>query len=69
MILCSERCIPICDFCVHCIHELFEEDGEMLKGAPIDCKIGKSECKDYGGTYYCEEFHCFQVQCDETNVL
>jgi len=57
MILCNKKCIPICDFCIYCIHEMIEVDGEYIKSGPIGCKID-----NFNDEETCEEFHCFNVK-------
>lgn len=64
MVLCSENCIPCCDFCIHAIHSIGEIDGAMVKLAPIGCGLHKDEKhQDYAiGCHYCEDYHCSNVQ-------
>lgn len=57
MILCNKKCLPICDFCIYCIHEMIEIDGKYIKSGPIDCKIG-----NFNDEETCEDFHCFNVK-------
>lgn len=67
MKLCNPECIPICDFCIHAVHEEWEKNGELYRGGPIGCSLHKDEehqeIAEYDG--YCDDFHCFL--CDKPN--
>lgn len=58
MILCSDDCIPCCDFCIYAVHGTLEIDGTT---GPIGCdlhlNVEHQEIAD--GCGYCEDFHCF----------
>lgn len=64
MVLCNENCIPCCDFCIHAIHKIGEVNGEIVKFAPIGCRLHTDEehqdIADSCG--YCEDFYCFMVE-------
>lgn len=56
MIKCCYECIPCCDYCIHCEHEVIEG----MTCGPIGCILHKDEehqRKAEGGGY-CEDFHC-----------
>lgn len=72
MILCSQTCIPCCDFCVHAIHEMGDINGKTnVPLCPIGCKLhADKEHQDYArGCYYCEDFHCFEANEEENEVV
>lgn len=55
MTRCSDECVPICNHCKYCIHELVVFDFGSLKGEPIGCKLENHEVSLAG---YCEDFYC-----------
>lgn len=67
MHLCNPECIPICDFCIHAIHDEWEVNGEFHRGGPIGCSLHEDdehqEIAECDG--YCDDFHCFL--CDKHN--
>ena len=58
MKLCSDSCVPCCDFCVHCIHE--NVNGMVCE--PIGCKLHPEEKYQLKAQCCgsCEDFHCFR---------
>lgn len=60
MKLCSESCIPCCDFCIFCIHEFYEN----IKCEPISCYLHQDyeHQEKARGCSYCKDFHCFNVK-------
>ena len=64
MVKCSDDCIPCCDFCIHAVHEDFEDNGKIIRGGPIGCK--KHPDKEHAnialGCGYCNDFHCFNAK-------
>ena len=64
MILCNENCKPCCDFCVHCIHEEWDEyaydEVIHLTGAPIGCLLhNDKQHQEYAeGCWFCDGFQC-----------
>lgn len=66
MILCSKNlhdCYPCCDFCVHCVHESWTENGKQHYGAPIGCSL--HEDADHQilaeSCSCCQDYLCFRV--------
>lgn len=63
MILCSDNCIPCCDFCVYAIHDEIEYEGEKVLGGPIGCKFHPEE--EYQNEAmmcgYCDDYKCYQA--------
>lgn len=61
MILCSHDCIPCCDFCVHVIHDEWDDEHGHHVGGPESCSLHADpehqEIAEYDGC--CEDFHCF----------
>ena len=64
MTLCNEHCIPCCDFCIHCIHDLYPYDGVLTNGEPIGCykHFDEEHNNIAAGCGYCEDFHCVNVK-------
>lgn len=63
MILCNEDCIPCCDFCIHCIHEMVEWNGQMVDAEPIGCSLHKDQEHQWKAEAcgYCDDYHCFNA--------
>lgn len=64
MIKCSDECILCCDFCIYCIHDEYENNGETIKGGPIGCALWDDERhQDLAiACAYCNDFHCFKAK-------
>ena len=64
MILCSDECVPCCDYCIYAIHEEIEVEGNVIKGGPIGCKKNSDEkhqeIAQWSG--YCKDFHCINAR-------
>lgn len=64
MILCSEGCIPCCDFCIHVIHDRVIFCGTAVSIDPIGCSLHPDEehQRIAEGCGYCEDYHCFRAK-------
>lgn len=60
MILCNDKCIPCCDYCVHVIQHMGEINGKIVGLGPIGCKLHEdSEHQNLArGCSYCDDFKC-----------
>ena len=64
--LCSEECVPCCDFCVHAIHGHFfrikDKKAIHVLAAPIGCTRFNDEehCNLAKSCSYCDEFDCLK---------
>ena len=60
MRLCSNGCIPCCDYCKHVEHSHIKFRGKIISAAPLRCKLHNDpEHEDVvTGCYYCEDFYC-----------
>lgn len=67
MKLCSEDCIPCCDFCKHAKHHIGEINGKMVKSAVDGCvKHPDKEHQDIAvGCGFCDDFHCEHAEEDK----
>lgn len=69
MKLCNKKCIPCCDYCIHCIHELIFYKGKTTNGEPVGCfkhpDIEHQKIAESCG--YCDDFHCLNVKEVEDN--
>lgn len=57
-VLCSDDCIPCCDFCIYCKHT------DDKHRTPIECNHPKDKKGDdvfFFGGGECENFHCFNA--------
>lgn len=64
MILCNYDCIPCCDFCIHVIHDEWDDDnGHHIVSEPIGCKLHSDQKHQElaEGCSYCDDFHCFRA--------
>ena len=63
MILCSNNCIPCCDFCVYAIHDEIEYENEKFLGETIGCKFHPE--KEYQNEAimcgYCDDYQCYEA--------
>ena len=64
MRLCSEDCIPCCDFCNHVEYKMGEINGKVVSLAPIACKLHPDEKHERiaVGCGFCEDYHCRAVE-------
>lgn len=64
MILCNEKCIPCCDYCLYSMHDRILYNGIMINGEPIGCfKHADKEHQGIAeGCGYCEDFHCMNAK-------
>ena len=68
MKLCSEECIPCCDYCKYVAHEVIEFENDKVVGGSIFCKLHLDEehrqlarrCS------YCEDFWCMDAEKEES---
>lgn len=65
MVLCSDNCIPCCDFCIHVVHDefVYPDGSDIITGGPIGCTLhpDKKHQEIAEGCGYCDDFHCFRV--------
>jgi hypothetical protein len=63
MKLCSENCMPCCDFCIHAVHETWVEEGRQVIGGPIYCRLYRDQEHDdiVFDCSYCDDFECFMA--------
>lgn len=64
MILCSNSCIPCCDYCEYVVHEKFRIDGDIQLGSPLFCQKYNDEYhnKIVGCCGYCTDFYCKNIR-------
>lgn len=64
MTLCSDNCIPRCDFCIHAIYEIVKKQGRRVIGSPYACDLYNDEehQKLVESLNYCDDFHCFELE-------
>lgn len=62
MKLCSNECVPCCDFCIHAIH--WEADGITLSVEGCSLHLDDEHQKIAQLCYFCEDFHCFDAKED-----
>lgn len=62
MTLCDKDCIPCCDFCIHVIHEEWDdqETGSHIRGGPVGCKLHTDQEHQNiaEGCGYCNDYYC-----------
>ena len=63
IILCSTDCIPDCDFCIHCIHEMYLVPQHPEYGICCGEPVG---CTKHEELRTCDDFEC--VRCEETGI-
>lgn len=63
MILCSDSCIPCCDFCVYAIHDEYMDGNEKILGGPIGCGLHPSAKYQHEAEMcgYCDDYKCYQA--------
>lgn len=63
MILCSNECIPCCDFCAYAIHDEIEYEGKKVLGGPIGCGLHPSAKYQHEAEMcgYCDDYKCYQA--------
>ena len=71
MILCSNHCIPCCDYCIYSISAEWDDEYGHHIGGPSGCTLHKDEehqmIAESDG--HCNDFHCVRVDknIDKTN--
>lgn len=63
MKMCKNDCVACCDFCIYATHEIFEVDGNPIKGGPIGCILHTDEEHQHIALMCgaCKDFHCFRA--------
>ena len=64
MITCGPECTPCCDFCIHCLHDEYEDNGKIIVGSPIGCILWNDDKHQdlVIACAYCNDFHCFRAK-------
>lgn len=64
MKLCSPDCISCCDFCIHAIHDEWDDKSGHHIGGPIDCSLYEDEeHKEIAESCgFCDDFYCFRCE-------
>lgn len=68
MIKCCDQCAPCCQHCIYAKFEHIIIGREVFNGEAVECKIHPE--KNINGSYYCDNFHCFQsITIDKARAL
>lgn len=64
MILCSDDCIPCCDFCIHAKHSEWDDERGHHTGGPDKCLLYNDEVHNDIAIFcgYCDDYHCFMAE-------
>ena len=74
MVLCNEKCLPCCDYCIYVMTERIPYNGKMINGRPVGCFKNHDEehNKIAESCGYCKDFHCRNMklkQCVEIEYV